>query len=74
MPAESTAQQWSLILSTMHRLAALNPAPVSTSVIAQHAGMEPALVERHLRSMARVGLVQQARNGTLGVWRLDREP
>jgi DNA-binding IscR family transcriptional regulator len=74
MRAKSTAQQWSLILATMHDLALLDPTPVSTLVIAQRAGMEPAVVERHLRLMLRVGLVQQTRNGRSHGWQLDRDP
>lgn len=73
MPVESTAHQWSLILATMHMLATMDPAPVSALVIAQHSNLMPAIVERHLRSMARVGLVRHIRRPGYQCWQLQDE-
>jgi DNA-binding IclR family transcriptional regulator len=74
MAAETTAEQWVVILNVMHRLTTTDPAPLTAALIAQHAHMEQSSVERHLRSMARVGLVHQARHGRRGEWLLDHEP
>jgi hypothetical protein len=72
--AESTAQQWSAILSGMHALGASRSTPLPAAAIARHVGMETAVVERHLRLMARVGLVRLARRGLRKGWLLGGEP
>lgn len=71
MDAESTAQQWSAILDSMHALAATGPLPVSATAIALRAGMGKWTVERQLRLMRRVGLVRHARRGWRRGWLLE---
>jgi len=74
LAATSTAQQWSEILEIMQTLATTSPTPIPTAVIAQRAKMEEADALRHLRLMARVGLVHRARQGWHWGWLLDRTP
>lgn len=73
MSTDSTARQWATILDTMHSLSTTDRKPVPARRIAQHTGMGRLDVERHLRLMARVGLVCRTGRGQARGWLLGRE-
>jgi hypothetical protein len=68
----ATAEQWAAILRVMHTLSTDDAAPIPATLIAQHAKMASADVERHLELMARVGLVHRVKRGSTRGWLLER--